>query len=708
MYYLMHEMNHAALTPFRAVADATKFAWRNPVNPLSRTPLARSIAAAAELFERSTRRYAKPEFGITETRIDGEPHAIRERTVWSRPFCALKRFERVNAQGEVAGGRKLLIVAPMSGHYATLLRGTVEAMLPHADVYITDWVDARMVPLAQGFFDLDDYIDYVVAMLDHLGADAHVMAVCQPAVPVLAAVSLMEARGSASLPASMTLMGGPIDTRINPTAVNELAESKSIDWFERRVIMQVPWPQPGFLRRVYPGFLQLGGFMSMNLDRHVTAHHEFFEHLVENDGDSAEKHRDFYDEYLAVMDLTAEFYLQTVETVFIEHALPRGTMMHRGERVDPSAIRHTALLTIEGENDDISGVGQTEAAHKLCTNLAAERREHFVQPDVGHYGIFNGSRFRKHIVPRVVGFMDAIEGGEAAARTAAKAGENVVELRPAGKAGTPAKGRASAKPDPAPVDLPGAKAPAARRRRAKAPDPGPTPAPELKAEETRRKAVALKDEGSEPAVTATSPLTSAGAATAPRADAKPVAPKARAGTKRSAAGPTARAGAATEPAAAGSGKVSTARAKTRTGAKADEASGDKSATKPSSKPAQTRPARKAPTKPAAAKPAAPKTVAPKPAGPSRPAPVPAAKAVVSGDAPKAAGGAVAPFILADPSKAAAPSVGAGPISNAARVAKAAAEAAAGATKPSSGTKAAPTKRAGSKGRRARRSGTSRG
>ena len=416
MYYLMHEMNHAALAPFRAAADATKLAWRNPANPMSYTSLGRQVAAGAELFERVTRRYAKPEFGIENVRIDGSRYVVRERTVWSRPFCQLKQFERLVPVGSSAperSDRKLLIVAPMSGHYATLLRGTVEAMLAHADVHITDWADARMVPLASGTFGLDDYIDYLIAMLEHLGPDTHVMAVCQPAVPVLAAVARMEAEGHPAAPASMVLMGGPIDTRINPTAVNALAESKSIDWFQRRVIMQVPWPHPGFLRPVYPGFLQLGGFMSMNLDRHVTAHREFFDHLVIGDGDSAEKHREFYDEYLAVMDLTAEFYLETVETVFIEHALPRGTMTHRGRPVEPAAIKRTALMTIEGENDDISGVGQTEAAHALCLNIPEARREHLMQEKVGHYGIFNGSRFRKQIVPRIVAFMERVSGAAA-------------------------------------------------------------------------------------------------------------------------------------------------------------------------------------------------------------------------------------------------------------------------------------------------------
>jgi poly(3-hydroxybutyrate) depolymerase len=277
-------------------------------------------------------------------------------------------------------------------------------MLPHADVYITDWADARMVPVTEGKFDLDDYIDYLIDIFHELGPDTHVMAVCQPSVPVLAAVAVMEARRDRCVPATMTLMGGPIDTRRNPTAVNLLAEQRGVDWFRDNVVMQVPWPAPGFMREVYPGFLQLSGFMSMNLDRHIIAHKDFFMHLVKNDGDSAEKHRDFYDEYLAVMDLTAEFYLQTVETVFVRHALPKGEMTHRGEKVDAGAIRSVALFTVEGENDDISGVGQTEAAHDLCTSIPAEMRAHYLQPRVGHYGVFNGSRFRSEIVPRILDF----------------------------------------------------------------------------------------------------------------------------------------------------------------------------------------------------------------------------------------------------------------------------------------------------------------
>jgi poly(3-hydroxybutyrate) depolymerase len=295
------------------------------------------------------------------------------------------------------------MVAPMSGHYATLLRGTVEALLPSADVYITDWMDARMVPMTEGTFNLDDYIDYVIEMLHHLGPDTHVVAVCQPSVPVLAAAAVMEEAGDPLSPSSMTLMGGPIDTRINPTAVNQLAKDKPLEWFADNVIMNVPWPQPGFMRPVYPGFLQLSGFMSMNLDRHMIAHKDFFVHLVKNDGEP-EKHRDFYDEYLAVMDLTAEFYLQTVDQVFMKHALPKGELMHHGRRVDPTAIRDVALLTVEGENDDISGVGQTEAAQTICTSIPETMRMHYLQPDVGHYGVFNGSRFRREIAPRIVAF----------------------------------------------------------------------------------------------------------------------------------------------------------------------------------------------------------------------------------------------------------------------------------------------------------------
>ncbi|MCM2294413.1 polyhydroxyalkanoate depolymerase [Allorhizobium sp. BGMRC 0089] len=411
MFYQLYEMNHAALAPFRMVADAMQLAFRNPLNPMSYTMLGRTVAASSEVFERATRHYGKPDFGLKTTMVNGEAVRVSENVVWSRPFCNLLHFSRA-LKSPRPDDPKILVVAPMSGHYATLLRGTVEALLPHADVYITDWIDARMVPVTEGRFDLDDYIDYVIDMLHFLGPRTNVVGVCQPSVPVLAAVARMEAEGDASSPSSMTLMGGPIDTRINPTAVNELAKTKPIEWFEDNVIMTVPWPLPGFMRSVYPGFLQLSGFMSMNLDRHMIAQKDFFVHLVKNDGEPAEKHREFYDEYLAVMDLTAEFYLQTVKTVFMDHALPKGEMMHRDKPVDLSAIRNTALLTVEGENDDISGVGQTKAAQTLCVNLPDDKRMHYMQPDVGHYGVFNGSRFRREIAPRIIAFAKEHSKGE--------------------------------------------------------------------------------------------------------------------------------------------------------------------------------------------------------------------------------------------------------------------------------------------------------
>ncbi|MGE0521788.1 MAG: polyhydroxyalkanoate depolymerase [Variibacter sp.] len=403
--YHLYEMQHAALGPFRAAADAGKLFFQNPLNPFAHTLLGKSIAAGCEVFERVTRRYGKPAWGIDTTTVDGETVAVHERVVWQRPFCNLIHF--VRATKRTRHDPKLLLVAPMSGHYATLLRGTVEALLPEHDVYVTDWVDARMVPLADGPFDLDNYIDYVRAMLHKLGGDAHVIGVCQPSVPVLAAVALMEAEGDHNVPHSMILMGGPIDTRSNPTAVNKLAEQKGTAWFRDNVITKVPFPSPGVMRDVYPGFLQLGGFMAMNLDRHMNAHRDIFMHLVRGNGDSAHKLQEFYDEYLAVMDLTAEFYLQTVDTVFVRHALPKGEMQHRGTPVDPSQIRNVALLTIEGENDDISGVGQTEAAHRLCSSIPAANKDHYLQRDVGHYGVFNGSRFRKEIVPRIRDFVRA-------------------------------------------------------------------------------------------------------------------------------------------------------------------------------------------------------------------------------------------------------------------------------------------------------------
>ncbi len=419
--YWFYEWGHAALDPSRAIADATRLYFKNPLNPLSHTTIGKSMAAAAEVYERSIRRYGKPEWEITSTLVGGERVPVHISTAWERPFCKLLHFERHFQHPPRYKQPKVLIVAPMSGHYATLLRGTVEAFLPRHDVYITDWTDARMVPLSNGRFDLDDYIDYLISMLHRLGGDCHLVAVCQPSVPVLAAVARMEAENDPYSPHSMTLMGGPIDTRLNPTAVNKVAEDRGLDWFKRHVIAKVPFPHPGFMREVYPGFLQLTGFVSMNLDKHLDAHKSFFQHLVQGDGDSAQKHREFYDEYLAVMDLTAEFYLQTVETVFIRHDLPNGTMTHRGKPVDPSKIKNTALLTIEGENDDISGLGQTEAAHRLCSSLPAEMKAHYVQLGVGHYGVFNGSRFRSEIAPRIADFMRSNEPKQTKASSRAAA-----------------------------------------------------------------------------------------------------------------------------------------------------------------------------------------------------------------------------------------------------------------------------------------------
>jgi poly(3-hydroxybutyrate) depolymerase len=411
--YQLHEMTHLALAPARAFSDITRVWFNNPINPLAHTQVGRNVAASAELFERLTRRYGKPIFGIASTTIDGKAVPVREEIVWQKAFCKLLHFER-DWQGRNAPRQpKLLIVAPLSGHHATLLRGTVEAFLPYYDVYITEWVDARMAPLALGTFDLDDYVDYLIEICRLLSAKAdgiplHTIAVCQPAVPLISAVALLEKRGDPDVPASMTLMGGPIDTRRSPTAVNLLAQARGSEWFRRNCVHPVPYPYPGVGRGVYPGFLQLSGFMAMNFDRHVNAHIEMFNHLMEGDGDSAEKHRDFYDEYLAVMDLTAEFYLQTVDTVFVEHRLPNGTMMHRNERIDLSAIRRTALMTVEGEKDDISGLGQTYAAQELCTGLPDKRKLHHQQENVGHYGVFNGSRFRQEIAPRIRAFNAAV------------------------------------------------------------------------------------------------------------------------------------------------------------------------------------------------------------------------------------------------------------------------------------------------------------
>ncbi len=401
MHYHAYEMAHAFASPMRIAARSLQRTLELPFNPFGQTYFGKNISAACEVFDKMTRRYSKPEFGITETRVHGFPVPVTEEVVLEKTFCNLLHFNR---DERVIGKRydpKVLLVAPMSGHYATLLRGTVDAMIQEHNVYITDWKDARDIPVALGAFDLDDFIDYLIEFVEFLGPNTHVIAVCQPSVPALAATAVMAARGSPYQPSSLTLMGGPIDTRRNPTVVNDLAAKRPIEWFERNVINYVPFPNAGFTRKVYPGFVQLTGFMTMNLERHTTAHVELFRNLVKGDCDSVDAHDRFYDEYLAVMDLTAEFYLQTVETVFQKHDLPDRRMRHRGVLVDCAAIRKTALLTIEGERDDICGLGQTDAAHDLCPNVAVDERYHYVQPGVGHYGVFNGTRWRTEIQPRI-------------------------------------------------------------------------------------------------------------------------------------------------------------------------------------------------------------------------------------------------------------------------------------------------------------------
>ena len=400
MLYQAYEFQRQLAKPVRLWANALEQAYSSPYNPLSDTWFGKSMAASAEIVARLTQNYGKPHFGLATTQIGNETVEVNEELLLRKPFCDLVHFHRDTTRRDP----KVLVVAPMSGHYATLLRGTVEALLPEHDVHITDWKDAREVPLTSGNFSLDDYIDYVIAFCRYLGPDVHVIAVCQPSVPVLAAAALMAEAKDPRQPKSLTLMGGPIDTRQSPTVPNDLAMRNSMMWFRQNVISTVPLGYPGAMRRVYPGFLQLTSFISMNLDRHVNAHMRQFEHLVKGDDDSADGHRTFYDEYLAVMDLSAEFYLQTIEVVFKEHLLPRGEWVSRGRRIDPAAIE-TALMTVEGELDDISGIGQTKAAHALTPNIPGAHHVHWEQPRVGHYGIFNGRKWREQIMPRVRTFI---------------------------------------------------------------------------------------------------------------------------------------------------------------------------------------------------------------------------------------------------------------------------------------------------------------
>jgi len=414
MLYSLYETGYYGSTPLRLGARLTREVWGSPLNPAKDTPLGRRLFASADLFANLTRRYGRPDWNIETVEIDGEPVRVRKTEVWRSPWVRLIHFTRNMADMRKAGRTTVeppvLIVAPLSGHYATLLRGTVQAFLQDHEVFVTDWSNARDVPMLEGRFDFHDYIDHIREMLRLLGPRPHVVAVCQPGPPVLAAAALMAEDDEPSRPGTMTFMGSPIDARLSPTVTNKLAEERPFAWFASNMIYTVPAPYPGMGRRVYPGFVQLYSFMSMNLDRHQQAHLQYLQDLMKGDGDSAEKHLEFYDEYLSVLDLTEEFYLQTVRNVFQDYLLPKGELVHRDRQVRPDKIRDIALLTVEGENDDISGIGQTQAAHAICSGLPDTLKEDYIQPHVGHYGVFNGRRFRDEIYPRVRGFIRRFEG----------------------------------------------------------------------------------------------------------------------------------------------------------------------------------------------------------------------------------------------------------------------------------------------------------
>ena len=407
MLYQLHEMQRSFLTPLMQWADASSKLFSNPVSPFAHTPFSQRIAAGYELMYRLGKDYEKPAFGIDTVSIKGETVAIKEHAAVTKPFCKLVHFKKdlPDAAFAALAQPTVLLVAPLSGHHSTLLRDTVRALLPDHDVFITDWIDARMVPLSDGPFHLDDYIYYVQDFIRALGPDLHVVSVCQPTVPVLAAISLMASANDPKLPKTMTMMGGPIDPRKSPTAVNDLATEKPFSWFENTVIYAVPGNYPGYGRKVYPGFLQHAGFIAMNPGRHAQSHREFYQHLMRGDDESAESHRQFYDEYNAVLDMPAEYYLDTIKTVFQEFRLPKGTWEVGGKLVRPQDIKTVALLTIEGELDDISGAGQTQAAHELCSSIPAHMQRDYVAPKAGHYGIFSGRRWRETICPKLGEFI---------------------------------------------------------------------------------------------------------------------------------------------------------------------------------------------------------------------------------------------------------------------------------------------------------------
>jgi len=446
MLYQLYETQRSFMEPFAELAQAASKLYSNPLNPASQTPLAQRVSAGYALMHRLGKDYVKPEFGIRTVKVNGVDVAIHERVEIDKPFCELRRFKRFSDDPDTLQALKaqppVLIVAPLSGHYATLLRDTVRTMLQDHKVYITDWKNARLVPLSDGEFHLDDYVNYVQEFIRHIQAiygNCHVMSVCQPTVPVLAAVSLMASRGEKT-PLSMTMMGGPIDARRSPTSVNNLATNKSFEWFENNVIYRVPPNFPGAGRRVYPGFLQHTGFVAMNPDRHASSHYDYFKDLIKGDGASAEAHRKFYDEYNAVLDMDADYYLETIKTVFQDFKLVHGTWDVKGvdgklERVRPQDIKNTALLTVEGELDDISGSGQTRAAHDLCSNIPKNDRQHLEVEGAGHYGIFSGRRWREVVYPQVMAFIrrHALPQGAAKAAAASPAPKSASTPKTASK-----------------------------------------------------------------------------------------------------------------------------------------------------------------------------------------------------------------------------------------------------------------------------------
>ena len=407
MLYQLHEMQRSFLTPLMQWAEASSKMFTNPVSPLAHTPFSQRIAAGYELMYRLGKDYEKPAFEIDSTEIKGKQIGIIEEVVITKAFCRLIHFKKdLDAkQTKALQQPTVLLVAPLSGHHSTLLRDTVRGLLVDHDVFITDWTDARMVPLSEGAFHLDDYIFYVQDFIRQLGPDVHVISVCQPTVPVLAAIALMATAKDAKLPKTMTMMGGPIDPRRSPTAVNNLATEKKFSWFENTVIYAVPSNYPGFGRKVYPGFLQHAGFIAMNPGRHAQSHRDFYNHLVEGDDEPAEGHRKFYDEYNAVLDMPAEYYLDTIKTVFQDFSLPMGTWTVGGQLVRPQDITTVALFTVEGELDDISGAGQTQAAHDLCSGIPADMQQDFVAQGAGHYGIFSGRRWREVVCPKITEFI---------------------------------------------------------------------------------------------------------------------------------------------------------------------------------------------------------------------------------------------------------------------------------------------------------------